>query len=178
MQFAKDILFIDFECDSIDLDKMQPTQLAAVLVDKTTLEEKNSFISFIAADISKGNPQALEISGITQEMLNGAPTPAEVAKQFVDQFGYDVILASFNEHYDRRLFKKILDSANLDYYKYDYHYLDIWPIAYTHLVKKGYTGSIRSEDIFSQFGLGPRGKHDALEDCRLASEVLRKIVKS
>jgi len=35
---------------------------------------------------------------------------------------------------------------------------------------------MRSEEIFQEFGAKPRGLHDALEDCRIAADVLRKIV--
>jgi DNA polymerase III epsilon subunit-like protein len=32
------------------------------------------------------------------------------------------------------------------------------------------------EEIFQAFGIKPRGLHNALEDCRIAAEVLRKVV--
>jgi len=44
------------------------------------------------------------------------------------------------------------------------------------LVKRGYEGDVHSDEMFEQFGIGKRGYHDALEDARIAANILRKIV--
>ncbi len=176
MQFEKDILLIDFETTDIDPLVAEPIQLAAILLDKETLEEKNSFSSFISADLSYASSEALKINGITQEMLASAPSPKEVAQSFIDKFGFEPILSSWVEFLDRRMLEKLLASVDVSITKYDYHYLDLWPIAYTYLLKNGYSGSTRSESMFTAFQLTPRGNHDALEDCRKAAEVFRKIM--
>lgn len=166
-KFAKDILLIDFE------GLREPTQIGAVLLDKETLEEKDSFKSYIAADM-KG--MTSNTNNISQETLAGAPTQAEVGKMVFQKFGTNIMTASWVADFDWRSFKKIIAAAGIDIALYDYHVLDIWPVAYIHLLKQGYTGSIRSEEIFQKFGAKPRGFHDALEDCRIAADVLRKII--
>ncbi|MBI2039416.1 MAG: 3'-5' exonuclease [Candidatus Niyogibacteria bacterium] len=174
MMFAKDILIVDFEATAPDPYTAEPTQLGAVLLDKGTLAEKDSFLSYIYTDLGgETNP----VSGISQDMLEGAPPQAEVGKRFFEKFGTDILLASWVEHLDRRMVKKLMDAAGLDYTKYDYHFLDIWPAAYIHLAKNGYTGGMRSEEMFQAFEMPPRGTHDALEDCRIAADILRKIVR-
>jgi DNA polymerase III epsilon subunit-like protein len=167
MKFPKDILVVDFEGMS------SPVQIGAVLLDKDTLEEKDSFSSYIWADL-KGKVK--KKSGISDETLIGAPSQAEVGKVIFEKFGTDILLASFVANGDMKNFEKIVTAAGIDFSTYDYHIIDIWPIAYTHLLKNGYTGSIRSEEIFQAFGIKPRGLHNALEDCRIAAEVLRKVV--
>lgn len=175
MQFIKNILLIDFETTGGPNPYLaEPTQIGAVLLDKDSLSEKDNFSSYILADLGG---KTTSVSGITQEMLKDAPSQAEVGQNFFKKFGTDVILASWVEHLDRRILKKIIDAAGLDYTKYDYHFLDIWPIAYIYLLKQGYTGGIRSEEMFRAFGIKPRGHHDALEDCRIAANILRKIVQ-
>jgi len=168
MQFPKDILIIDFE--GIE----EPMQIGAVLLDRETLEEKDSFVSYIAADpgdyVSKS-------SGISQETLKNAPTPAEVGRIVFDKFGTDILIGSWVANADSKNFEKIMRVAGINPYPYDYHILDIWPVAYIHLLKRGYRGSIKSEDIFQEFGAKPRGLHNALEDCKLAATVLRKIIR-
>jgi len=166
MNFPKDILLIDFE------GLHAPKQVGAILLDKNTLEEKESFVSYIYADM-EGRPSFK--SGITQEMLNDAPKSGEVGKRIVEKFGTDVILASFVAELDVRHLRLIMQVADIKE-GYDYHVLDIWPIAYTHLLKMGYKGQMNSEDIFQALGMKPRGLHDALEDCRIAAEVLRKCL--
>lgn len=93
-----------------------------------------------------------------------------------EKFGTDILIACWVANLDMSHWKKIITAAGLDVLKYDYHVLDLWPAAYTYLVKKGYTGGMRSEEIFQEFGASPRGLHDALEDCRIAADVLRKLV--
>lgn len=174
MSFAKDILLIDFETTGGDPETIAPTQLAAILLDKETLQEKDSFISYIAADLSGIDPEILAISGITQEDLKGAPNMEDVAKSFSEKFSGDYFLSSWVEYLDRRMLIKMYKTAGL-LYKFDYHYFDLWPVAYAHLLKNGYEKSIHSEDMFEAFGSPERNSHDALEDCRMEANILRKI---
>lgn len=168
MKFPKDILVIDFE--GIE----EPVQIGALLLDKSTLEEKDSFTSYIWADLGG---KAKKKSGISQETLEGAPDQAEVGQKVFNRFGADVLLASWVANSDMKNFEKIIRAAGIDcFIAYDYHVLDIWSAAYIHLLKRGYNGSVRSEEIFQEFGAQPRGLHNALEDCRIAADVLRQIV--
>lgn len=174
MQFPKDILLIDFE------GQHQPIQIGAVLLDRSTLEEKDHFVSYIYADLG-GKPTIK--SGITQDMINDAPKQEEIGKMMYEKFGSDVFLASFVQNLDMLHFRKIISAAGIDFIasgtdfkKYDYHIIDLWPVAYIHALKQGYAGGTGSEEIFLYFGAKPRGLHDALEDCRITADVLRKII--
>ncbi len=174
MKFPKDILIIDFE------GLKQPVQIGAVLLDKETLEEKDNFVSYIYADLEG---YVSPTSGISQEMINDAPKPEEVGKMMYEKFGADIFLASFVQNLDILHFRKIISAAGIDFIeagtdfkKYDTHILDIWPVAYIHALKNGYTGGTGSEELFQYFGAKPRGLHDALEDCRITADVFRKIV--
>jgi hypothetical protein len=165
--FPKDILVIDFE------GLKEPVQLGALLLDRRSLQEKDSFSSYVWTDLHGETKVA---SGIAQETLVGAPSQAEVGKAFFDKFGTDVLLAAWVANADMKNFAKIMQAAEISMSQYDYHVLDIWPAAYLYLLKQGYTGSVRSEEIFQQFGAAARGLHDALADCRLAADVLRKLI--
>lgn len=170
MKFPKDILVIDFEGK-----RDKPAQIGAILLDKDTLEEKDSFESYIFADLMG---ETIKASGISDETLAGAPSQAEVGKIVYEKFGTDLFLAYFVGDVDIRFFKILLKASEIEFSNYDYHTIDIWSIAYLHLLKQGYKGGLRSEEVFQAFGAKPRGLHNALEDCRLAADVLRKIVLS
>ncbi len=174
MKFQKDILIIDFE------GRKNPVQVGAILLDKDTLEEKDSFISYIFADL--GGDKVLK-SGITQEMINDAPKQGEVGRMIYEKFGTNIFIASWVQSLDMAHFAKLLSAAGIDFIdgvinftQYDFHILDIWPAAYIYAIKNGYTGSVKSEEMFQYFGALPRGLHNALEDCRITADVLRKIV--
>ena len=175
MKFHKDILVLNFE-----QSKYLPVQVAAILLDKETLQEKSSFYSYIFADIGD---YVNSKSGITQDMIQGAPKQSEVAEMLYQKFGTDVFLASFVQNMDITFFSEMMRKASIDFIdgrtdfkKYDFHILDIWPVAYVYALKNGYTGSTRSEELFQFYNAKPRGLHDALEDCRITADVLRKIV--
>lgn len=168
MGFLKDILIIDFE------GPIEPVQIGALLLDKNTLEEKDSFISYIYADMQG---KTAKKSGISQKTLKSAPSQAEVGKMIFDRFGTDILLGSWVDTLDVDHFTKIITAAGLSWKEYDYHVLDIWPAAYIHLIKRGYTGPIDSESMFQFFNAEARGLHNALEDCKIAANVLRKILK-
>jgi DNA polymerase III epsilon subunit-like protein len=69
MEFKKDILIIDFE------GLKEPVQIGAVLLDKETLVKKDSFSTYIFADLKD---KIKVVSGISQETLKDAPAQAEV----------------------------------------------------------------------------------------------------
>lgn len=174
--FPKDIVVIDFEYTNVDVSKAKPMQLGAVLLDKNTLEEKDSWSTYIYADLSDALPESLEVSGIKQETLEGAPSATEVGKMFLEKFGDEIMLSAWVISGDVTMFRYIMEAAGIDHTRFDYHVFDIWAVAFAQLMKEGYEGSIRSEAIFQKFGLPPRGDHDALEDCRHAATVLRKLM--
>lgn len=175
MGFSKDILLIDFETTGLSLEDALPIQLGAILLDKESLEEKDSFLSFINQDVSGMSEESAKIHGINQNDLNKSPKQQEVITDFLNKFGTEVYLASWNEMLDHTMLKKMLESVGKDIYVHDYHYIDIWSIAYMQLVKQGRGDIVRSEPTFRHFGLPARNAHNALEDCRYTAEVLRKV---
>lgn len=160
----------------MDPFKALPIQLAAILLDRNDLSEKSTFTSYIKQDLSSANPESLEVSGINETHLKDAPSQNEVLKQFLDKFGTNVLLCSYVELLDRRMLQKMLRDVGMSPIIYDHHYIDLWPVAYFYLLKQGYTGNINSDEMFAALGLPERGKHDALEDCRFAANVLRKVL--
>lgn len=174
--FPKDILVIDFEFIEYS-DKTEPAQFGAILLDKSTLKEKKSFVSFIQNDLSRVPKEILIKKGFTKEKFASAPTPPEIVEKIIKEFGKDYFISSWAANMDMQLFQKLLASAKIPFSEFDYHIFDLWPVAYTYLLRKGYKGSWRSEAMFQELGLPPRGIHDALEDCRHAAQVLRKIIE-
>ncbi len=173
--FSKPILIIDFETTGLDLKSSLPIQLGAVLLDKESLVEQDNFLSFIKQDLSGMSPESAKIHGITSSDLQGAPTQNQVMKKFLARFGVDVYLASWNEMLDHCMLGRMLGGIGKDIYEHDYHYLDIWSLAYMYLVGQGRGDIVRSEQTFEFLGLPKRNLHNALEDCQLTAEVLRKV---
>ncbi len=156
---------LDFE------GRNKPIQIGVVLLDKDTLKEKGSFSSYIYQDMSTVQTR----SGITEDMLVGVPSEEEVGKMLIEKFGTDFLIGSWVANMDIEHFRTLITQAGYTWNQFDFHVVDVWPAAYIHLVKQGYKGSISSEEMFQTFGAKPRGNHDALEDARIAADILRQL---
>lgn len=176
--FPKDLLVIDFETTGIISATAEPIELGAILLDRETLQEKDHFHSSIYNDLAQMDLENIVAWSVPVEITKAAPKIEVVARAFFDRFGYDVWLSSWVHKLDRAMLDKVLKSIGEDIERYDHHYFDLWPPAYLHLLKSGYTGSCHSEEMFQAFGMPPRtGHHNALQDCRFAADVLRQIVR-
>lgn len=176
MAFLKDILLIDFESTGYDPVNSDPVEIGALLLDKQTLAEKASYSSLIYSDLKKITPGSAEMWNFKAENVKAAPKIEAVGKEFIAKFGFDLIVASWVQRLDRGMLNKLAAAAGEAPEKYDYHMLDLWPVAYIHLAKSGnYSGAMDSDSMFSAFGFPTRDKHGALEDCRIEAEIFRKL---
>lgn len=182
--YSKDVLLFDCESTGFTKDPQTGnitdpgdiTQLGAILLDAKSLVEKDSFLSDVKADPERLDPWVLEHTDITAERVSMAPERSEVMQKFVEQFGTDVYLASWNASYDLHWLGQLTQSINRLSSMYDYHHIDVWPLTYTYLCQLGHPEIIRSEETFQAFGQNARGAHNALDDCRRTAEVLRAVV--
>lgn len=182
--FGKDILLLDFESTGFTRDETTgdvsdpgyPTQLGAVLLDYKTLEEKDHFLSDIKADPDRLDAWVLKNTDITRERVSNAPEPAIVAQQFVDQFGTEPFLATWNIVFDRYWLDQLMHSIDRGEAMYDYHHLDVWSLTYTYLCEHGHPDIIQTQATFRLFGQSDRSVHNALDDCRRTAEVLRAVI--
>lgn len=183
MDFKKDLLLVDLETTGLDASKQEIIQLAAVLLDKKTLKEKESFSSFVKPTAwKKRNLESMAVNRISRDQLKDAPSLKKVISNFITLFGHNVILAHYGGPVDtdflRAAFKKLSKK-----FLFDYHYFNIWGVFFTYLALKGelknnqrFTG-FTLEDFMSRFKIKSSKRHDALEDCRIEAEILRQVIK-
>lgn len=183
--FKKDLLLIDFESTGLHASKQDPIQLAALILDKKTLKEKRAFSSYIKPRRwNNWNNEAMSVNNIRREVLQNAPSLAEVEKRFTKFVGAKgVILAYYGGSIDIPYLHEIY-SRTKKRYPFDYHALDIWGICLVYLAlhndlknKKKHSG-FTLEDLMRRFSIPIEKRHDALGDCRAEAEVLRHIYHS
>lgn len=186
MNFKKDILLIDTEFSGFDVQKNEILQIAAVLLDKKTLKEKKSFNSFVRPTPSlweHRDRESMKVNKITLESLKGAPSLSSVIKKFNKAFGRNVIQAFYVGYNDKRFLQEAYRKSKIKW-RFDYHYFDLWAFFYAALAKKN---QLKSKKDFAGFGLEYLIKklkikidknqlHDALVDCRVEAEVLRRVM--
>lgn len=178
--FKKDILIVDFEATGFDVEKDDPVQIGLVLLDKDTLEEKLSFSSWIYTDKELSEDmKGLKWGNIKKDkfdFIKNAPKLKEIAIEIQKILPQEYTFSSWNTFFDFSLWKRLF--KELDAKVSHIHLLDLWVIAYDHLLhNSGYTGDFTSESVFQFLNLGKRQIHDALNDCRLEAETLRILEK-
>ena len=184
--FKKDILLIDTEFSGFNIEKHELLQLAGVLLDRKTLKEKKVFSSFMRPTRwQHRDPECMAVNKISHAMVKDAPSLKQVINLFNKTFGHDVILAAYVGYNDKRF---LLDAyrKTKTKWQFDYHYFDLWGLFYGFLAKKNL---LKSKKDFAGFGLeyliqrlkiktNKSQLHDALVDCRVEAEVLRKVLKN
>jgi DNA polymerase III epsilon subunit-like protein len=187
MNFKRDILLIDTEFSGFDLQKNELLQIAAVLLDKKTLKEKKYFNSYIKPSKAlwkHRNLESMKVNGILMGQIKNAPTLKDVIKKFDRAFGHNVIQAFYVGYNDKRFLLEAYRKSKIKY-QFDYHYFELWGLFYPYLAKQN---QLKSKKDFAGFGLGYLIKklkikvdsntlHDALVDCRVEAEILRRIIK-
>lgn len=186
MNFKKDILLIDTEFSGFNDKKHELLQLAGVLLDKKTLKEKKVFSSFVRPTKWKHrNRESMAVNKITFDAVKDAPSLKEAIRLFDKTFGHDVILAAYVGYNDKKFLMSAYKKAGVKF-NFDYHYFDLWGLFYGYLAAKNKLTSVKN---FAGFGLEHLVKmfkikvdesklHDALQDCRVEAEVLRKVIKN
>lgn len=183
--FNKDLLMLDIEATGINVTKHEIIQLAAVLLDKKTLKEKESFNMFVKPKRwAKREKEAMAVNNITWEQLKNAPSLKTVLQKFNKTFGKNVIPATYGGNLDIVFLPDAYRSTDMKY-PFEYHTFNMWPVCYAFMAKHKQLKNRKRFVGFSLEDLGdylkvPRlpGRHDALIDCRYQADVLRKLLKA
>lgn len=184
MNFKKDLLIIDTEFTGFDLERHELIQLAAVLLDRKSLKEKKFFNSYIKPVKWKHrDPASMRVNKITWEQVKDAPKLKETIERFDREFDHSqVMLASYVGYADKKFLLHSYEKAGVKW-RFDYHYFDIWSVVYAYLAKKNQLKSAKDfagfglEHLIKKFRLRSPALHDALVDCRVEAEVLRKVLE-
>jgi DNA polymerase III epsilon subunit-like protein len=182
--FNKDLLVLDIESTGIDVTKHEIIQLAAILIDKKTLKEKQTFSSFVKpVSWANRDPEAMAVNGIVWEQLKNAPSIKTVLQKFNRTFGKDCIPTTYGGNLDIIFLPAAYRKAGMKY-PFDYHTFNMWPLFYTYMAlqkkltnKKRYVG-FSLEDVAEFLEVPPsENRHDALGDCYYEAEILRRLIK-
>lgn len=197
-------LVLDFETSGLIQDGAQPVELGAVLLDRKDLSTVSEFQAFVRHDPERftWSQEAEEVHGLTREALAGAGTMEEAFTDFLDWLaGFvdleargEVMLCGQNLLFDLRFLQIMAGVGPLE------DLLPPWACYTTrdtlqwaallnqaHIDAFGFkaapfrdpeTGnpSLALENIARALDLPFQGAHSALEDARMAGQVLRLLL--
>ena len=170
----KDILVIDVETTGIDPMSDTLVQLAALILDKKTLDVCREFSMFIRPE-TKISESAKATHGLEEKALRHAEKSCTVLKKFQNFAPPTALLSGHNVSFDVSFLKSSYARCNLTF-PFDYHTIDIWSIAFFILGASGIKLETYSLSVLANyFGIPRREKHDALEDVRVSARILKYL---
>ncbi len=183
--FNRDLLLIDIETTGLDVNRHEIIQLAAVLLDRKTLKEKKSFVFYARPTKWRARDrESMAVNKIIWEMVKTAPSLKSVLRKFNRMFGKNAIFSHYAGIMDITFMQRAYEKSRMRW-PFDHHYFNIWGLFYTFLALKN---KLKSRKQFAGFGLEdclkyfkiavPGNLHDALVDCRMEAEVLRRVIKN
>lgn len=176
MKFIKDLLFFEVQTTGADPDKDAVIQLSAVLLDKDNLLEKNNFNSCVKVSyLDSVVHEHAKLLNVPPEVLRKSPKIYDVAKQFRNKFGRDLLLATYN--FQNLLFLKNAFKKGAVPFDYDPHIIQLWTLGYIYTLNYGLKKMPSLNTFFDYFKLKSKSPFDALERVRLEAEIFRKIIK-
>lgn len=173
--YPSDYTVIDIETTGLSSSNSHILEVAALRVrDNDIVDSFSTFIapsSKIATPPEKYIPKKItKLTGITYNMLDGAPQPSEAFKMFLAFIENDILIAH-NANFDINfLYDKILQELNI-YLKNDFvDTLTLSRNAFPSLP------SHSRENLISSLSLEFRKGHRALDDCYTCKEIYDKSI--
>lgn len=172
ISFPDNYIMIDIETTGLSPDWDSIIEVAAVKIDNgEIIDEYSSFVEY-----NDELPEFItDLTGITSEMLIGAPSPQIVMKELSDFIGNDIIIG-YNVNFDINfLYDYFEKHLNL---KLNNDYVDCMRIARKLYPEKKHH---RLKDMVSLFDINVDTEHRALDDCRttkLVYDNLQNVIAS
>lgn len=176
MKFIKDLLFFELTTTGIDPDKDNIIQLAAILLDKDNLLEKNFYDSFVRVSyLDSIINEHTKLLHTDYETLRKSPKIYDAIKKFHRHFGTDLLLGTQNFRnlwFLKNGFKKAVVP-----FDYDHHIIQLWTLGYIYTLNYGLKKMPSFHTFVDYFHLKQKRPFDALEKVRLEADIFRKIIK-
>lgn len=182
--FTRDLVVFDIESTDLNIATGEVIQIAALLLDKDTLEEKARFSSYVKPkQWDNWLPEAMAVNKISKEVLVSAPGIEDVLAQFEQVFPSDTtLLTAYNSWFDfawiRQSYERLGKHA-----PFEFHSFDIWALAYLYWCQEPRTGNPKKpigfglSDMATLLDITTTGNyHDAITDVEVEAEILRRLM--
>ena len=164
----REFVIFDIETTGLSPNTENITEIGAILVKgEEVLDEFHTF-----ADPEKPIPANItELTGITDDMVKGAPSQAQAIEAFKKFVGNRIVIAHNAASFDVNFIKVVGERTGIDF---DCEYIDTLPLAKNLLtdLKKH-----KLDIIAEHYNLGNFNHHRATDDARMLYEIFKCMVK-
>jgi DNA polymerase III alpha subunit (gram-positive type) len=187
---SSNYVIFDFETDGLNVETLQPLQIAAVVVNPRNLQlyEGAHFSSYIRPDFTTLNRDVLEKNKILESDLKDAPLPKVVWKDFAKWVSdFDVVLekgkkkpipVGYNiKNYDLPIYKRL----NSEYKVKDFFSpfnVDVLELSYCWFENNTQVQSLSLDFLRNFFKLPTKGAHNAIVDVQQTAEIFIEFMKT
>lgn len=170
------LVFVDIETTGLDPEIHEIIEISCLIVDGETFEEVGGFTEKIVPErIGLADPNAISISGYTQEGWQNARSLQEVIQKFAGTVPGGII-TGWNVAFDWSFLEHALKRLNINS-DFDYHRLDVMSIAYGKLFPDLEVTELGLRKIAPKLGIEIDEKHGAEKDIRATYEVFKKLMR-
>lgn len=171
------LLFIDLEMTGLNPLTHEIIEVGAVVVNGRTLEiEKEYEVKVAPQHIELASPEALEVNGYTSEAWKDAKPLREVLEE-LNKLAPGGILAGWNVWTDAMFLKLAYVKEDLQW-NFDYHVLDVIPLAWKYAQTHEDIKELRLSAVCSSLGISREVMHRALADIKATVEVFKKLIQN
>ena len=167
MAFTDEFVAIDLETTGLSLENDTITELGAVLFRDG--REVANFQSFVAVH-RKLDPENVKLTGITDEMLVGAPEIENVLPEFMEFIGNRVVVAH-NARFDTGFIRKACQQVGIEY---NLTAIDTLPLSQQLLPN---LGKFKLDLVAKALKLPSFNHHRATDDANICGQILLKFLK-
>ena len=164
----KEIIVFDLETTGLNRDSDRITEIGAVkLKDREIVD---SFQTFVDPEMPIPD-KITEITGITDEMVAGAPKEREAVEKFI-KFAGNGVLAAHNAGFDTSFVRAVCERQGIEY-KFDYvDTLELCRAALPHLRNH------KLDTVAKEYKLGNFNHHRAIDDAKMLAEIFKMLISN
>lgn len=163
-----DYICFDLETTGLSSSKERITEIGAVRVHNGEITE--SFDTFV--DPEKPIPAKItELTGITDEMVAGAPKEEEAVRKFFEFCGEDVILVAHNANFDTSFLRAVCSRHDMTF---PYVYIDTVAMCRSMLTD---IKNCKLDTVAKYLKLKPFNHHRACDDAAVLGEIFINLIQ-
>lgn len=163
-----EIIAFDLETTGLSPNEDRIIEIGAVRIKNREIVEEFSTLVDPEVHIPE---KSTEISGITDEMVSGAPKEEEAVRKFIE-FAGSGVLAAHNADFDTSFIRASCERLNIDYKFTYFDSLALSRAALPHLKNH------KLDTVAKEYKLGDFNHHRALDDTRTLAGIVLKIIEN